>query len=88
MKWFYVSIKREHVESLPYIEMNGSDIEKVTQAKVLGVTISSDLRWNAHVDEIVSRQTEEELGGEREGVDSTESLEATMARMGGETGTK
>ena len=43
---------RTYVESLPYIDINGTDIERVTQAKVLGVTISSDLRWNAHVDEI------------------------------------
>ena len=41
---------RTYVESLPYIDINGTDIERVTQAKVIGVTISSDLSWNAHVD--------------------------------------
>ena len=46
---------RTYVESLPYIDINGTDIERVTQAKVLGVTISSDLSWTAHVDEIVSK---------------------------------
>ena len=46
---------RTYVESLPYIDINGTDIERVTQAKVLGVTISSDLSWNAHVDEIVAK---------------------------------
>ena len=46
---------RAYVESLPYIDINGTDIERVTQAKVLGVTISSDLSWNAHVDEIVAK---------------------------------
>ena len=35
--------------------MNGNYIERVSQAKVLGVTISSDLSWNAHVDEIISK---------------------------------
>ena len=43
---------RTYVESLPYIDINGTDIERVTQAKVLGVTISS---WNAHVDEIFAK---------------------------------
>ena len=28
-------------------------VERVTQAKVLGVTLSDDLSWNAHVDTIV-----------------------------------
>ena len=27
----------------------------MSQAKVLGVTISSELSWNAHVDEIISK---------------------------------
>ena len=51
----YFCRDRTYVESLPYIDINGTDIERVTQAKVLGVTISSDLSWNAHVDEIVAK---------------------------------
>ena len=35
--------------------MNGNYIERVSQAKVIGVTISYDLSWNAHVDEIISK---------------------------------
>ena len=35
--------------------LDNNDIERVTQAKVLGVTFSSDLTWNAHVDTIVSK---------------------------------
>ena len=41
--------------SIPRIVIDNNDIERVTQAKVLGVTLSSDLTWNAHVDTIVSR---------------------------------
>ena len=45
--------RQTFVDSLPYIYLNGNYIERVSQAKVLGVTISSDLSWNAHVDEII-----------------------------------
>ena len=43
---------------LPYINIDGGGgaaIERVSQVKVLGVTLSSDLSWNAHVDGIVSK---------------------------------
>ena len=30
---------RTYVEYLPYIDINGTDIERVTRAKVIGVTI-------------------------------------------------
>ena len=43
-----------HVASIPRIVIDDNDIERVTQAKVLGVTFSSDLSWNAHVDTIVA----------------------------------
>ena len=32
-----------HVASIPRIVLDDNDIERVTQAKVLGVTLSSDL---------------------------------------------
>ena len=40
---------------LPYINIDGAAIERVSQVKVLGVTLSSHLSWNAHVDGIVSK---------------------------------
>ena len=39
-----------HVASIPRIVIDNNDIARVTQAKVLGVTLSSDLTWNAHVE--------------------------------------
>ena len=40
---------------LPYINIDGAAIERVSQVKVIGVTLSSDLSWNSHVDGIVSK---------------------------------
>ena len=44
-----------HVASIPRIVLDDNDIERVTQAKVIGVTLSSDLSWNAYVDTIVPK---------------------------------
>ena len=44
-----------HVASIPRIVLDDNYIDRVTQANVLGVTLSSDLSWNAHVDTIVSK---------------------------------
>ena len=46
---------RTFVDSLPYVYMNGNYVERVSQAKVFSVTISSELSWNAYVDEIISK---------------------------------
>ena len=37
------------------IVVNSKDLECVHKAKMLGVTLSVDLKWNAHVDEIVKK---------------------------------
>ena len=40
---------------LPYINIDEAAIERFSQVKVLGVTLSSYLSWNSHVDVIVSK---------------------------------
>ena len=42
-----------HATNLPNIVVDEKPIDRVSQAKVLGVILSSDLTWNAHVDFIV-----------------------------------
>ena len=39
----------------PKLTMNGSKIERVSEAKILGVIIRSDLKWNSHVSAIVKK---------------------------------
>ena len=41
--------------TIPNIKFEGRDIAQVCHAKLLGVTISQDLIWNKHVDNIVKR---------------------------------
>ena len=40
---------------LPYNNIDEAAIERVSQVKVLGVTLSSDYSGNSHVDGIVSK---------------------------------
>ena len=42
-------------ESIPKISIDEYEIERVDHTKVLGVTLSSDLTWNLHIDGIVSK---------------------------------
>ena len=41
--------------NLPNIVMSGSPIERTENAKVLGVTISANLTWNIHVENIIAK---------------------------------
>ena len=41
--------------TIPNIKIDGRDIAQVCRAKLLGVTISQDLTWNKHVDNIVKK---------------------------------
>ena len=38
------------------ITLHNNEIEQVGKARVLGVIISKDLKWNSHVDAITERQ--------------------------------
>ena len=40
---------------IPPITINGKSIERVSTAKLLGVTFSSDLTWDAHIQDIHSK---------------------------------
>ena len=41
--------------TIPNIKIDGRDIAQVCHAKLLGVTISQDLTWNKHVENIVKK---------------------------------
>ena len=41
--------------TIPNIKIDGMDVEQVDHAKLLGVTISHDLSWNKHVENIVKK---------------------------------
>ena len=41
--------------TIPNIKIDGRDIAQVCHTKLLGVTISQDLTWNKHVDNIVKK---------------------------------
>ena len=41
--------------TIPNIKIDGRDIAQVCHAKLLSVTISQDLTWNKHVDNIVKK---------------------------------
>ena len=46
--------RRRHIVEHQYT-LHGKELETCTAAKYLGITISSDLRWNKHVDEVCSK---------------------------------
>ncbi len=45
----------DHVNDIPYIRIDGTEIERVEHVKVLGATITSNLIWNKHVESIVAK---------------------------------
>ncbi len=44
-----------HHDSIPNISIDGRMVDRVTEAKILGVTVSSDLTWNHHVRSITPK---------------------------------
>ena len=47
--------------TIPNIKIDGIDVEQVDHAKLLGVTISHDLSWNKHVENIVKKTWEKNV---------------------------
>ena len=45
----------EFRSTVPRLIIDGNEIDTVQYAKLLGVTISSDLTWNKHVENIVAK---------------------------------
>ena len=43
-------------EAFDLVSIDGNEIEAVNSAKLLGITISNKLTWNAHVNEVVKKE--------------------------------
>ena len=39
------------------IVIDGKELERVTSAKLLGMTISSNLTWNEHISDVIIKKT-------------------------------
>ena len=50
-----ISFAKNSQDNLDPIVVNNKNLEVIQTAKLLGLTISSNLKWNAHVSEIVSK---------------------------------
>ena len=50
-----ISFAKNSRDNLDPIAVNNKNLEVIPTAKLLGLTISSNLKWNAHVSEIVSK---------------------------------
>ena len=43
------------MSNLPTIRIDGTNTQRVTEAKILGITITSNLTWDIHIDEITRK---------------------------------
>ena len=48
---------KKHRSVFPPIQVNGKPLELVEEAKLLGLTITSTLKWNKHVNNIISKSS-------------------------------
>jgi hypothetical protein len=78
------SRKQTQTNHLNPIRVNGKDIEVVNNAKILGLTDSSDCKWKMHVDNIVSKASKRlYLQGRREWGCVTPPLKTSCRQMKG-----
>lgn len=42
-------------QNFPMLDIEGSVIERVSEAKILGVTLQSDLKWNSHIENTIKK---------------------------------
>ena len=52
-----LTVSRNKTKVMHKYTLHGHQLENVDEAKYLGITISSDLRWNRHIDNIKAKQT-------------------------------
>ena len=50
-----ISFAKTKTSPIPPVIVNGNELEVVQHAKLLGVTISSDLSWNQHISDVVKK---------------------------------
>ena len=50
-----ISFAKTRTSPIPPVIVNGNELEVVQHAKLLGVTISSDLSWNQHISDVVKK---------------------------------
>ena len=50
-----INFGSKNTTSFDSVVVNGMPIELVTSAKILGLNVSSDLKWNRHIDSIIKK---------------------------------
>ena len=50
-----INFSTKNTTSFDAVVVNGKPIELVATAKILGLNVSSDLKWNSHIDSIIKK---------------------------------